>query len=219
LGKTENCQVAVSLPLANSYGSVPLDCRMYLPEERTEDRARCVKRACRKGLSFGPRDRSREEIERALAENIPRGLVLADAGYGAESDFRDWLQNRELDYVLGVRGSTSVWWGKHQPMQALPQSTRGRQRTRVQRDARHQPISVLEVARALPPKMWRNLTWRQGSCNPLSSRFARVRVRAAHHDRVRDEEWLLIEWLEGEVEPLLARLRTVAWTRSPPASS
>jgi hypothetical protein len=27
---------------------------------------------------------------------------LADAGYGAESDFRDWLQSRELDYVLGV---------------------------------------------------------------------------------------------------------------------
>jgi len=134
---------------------------------------------------------NREEIERALTENIPRGIVLADAAYGTESDFRDWLRSQELDYVLGVRISTSVWWGRHQPAQAPPRSTRGRPRTRVQRDAKHQPISVLEVARALPPKMWRNITWRQGSCKPLSSRFARVRMRAANQNRVRDEEWLV----------------------------
>jgi SRSO17 transposase len=202
LGKTENCQVAVSLSLANSYGSVPLDYRMYLPKEWTEDRARCSKAGVPEEIEFRTKGQiARAEIERALAENIPRGIVLADAGYGAESDFRDWLQSRELDYVLGVRGSTSVWWGKHQPATAPPQSGRGRPRVRVPRDARHQPISVLEVARALAPKMWREITWRQGSCQPLSSRFARVRVRAAHHDRAREEEWLLIEWPDDEVEP------------------
>jgi SRSO17 transposase len=202
LGKMENCQLAVSLSLANSYGSVPLDYRMYLPEEWTEDRTRCRKAGVPEQIEFRTKGQiAREEIERALTENIPRGIVLADAAYGTESDFRDWLQSQKLDYVLGVRGSTSVWWGRHQPAQALPRSTRGRPRTRVQRDAKHQPISVLEVARALPPKMWRNITWRRGSCKPLSSRFARVRVRAAHHDRMRDEEWLLIEWPGDEVEP------------------
>jgi SRSO17 transposase len=198
----ENCQVAVSLSLANSYGSVPLDYRMYLPQEWSEDRARCRKAGVPEQIEFRTKGQiAREEIERALTENIPRGIVLADAAYGTESDFRDWLQSQKLDYVLGVRVSTSVWWGRHQPAQAPPRSARGRPRTRVQRDAKHQPISVLEVARALAPKMWRNVTWRQGSCKPLSSRFARVRVRVAHHDQMRDEEWLLIEWPEGEVEP------------------
>jgi SRSO17 transposase len=202
LGKTENCQVAVSLSFANSYGSVPLDYRMYLPKEWTDERARCSKAGVPEGIEFRTKGQiAREEIERALAENIPRGIVLADAGYGAESDFRDWLQSRELDYVLGVRGSMSVWWGKHQPATVPPQSGRGRPRVRVPRDAQHPPISVLEVARALAPKMWRKITWRQGSCQPLSSRFARVRVRAAHHNRARDEEWLLIEWPESDVEP------------------
>ena len=79
----------------------------------------------------------------------------------------------------------------------------------MQRDARHQPISVLELARALAPKMWRNITWRQGSCKALSSRFARVRVRAANQNLAREEEWLLIEWPLGEAEPVHYWLSTL----------
>jgi len=150
LGKTENCQVAVSLSLANSYGSVPLDYRMYLPKEWTEERARCRKAGVPEEIEFRSKGQiAREEIERALAENIPRGIVLADAGYGTESDFRDWLQSLKMDYVLGVRGSTSVWWGKHQPATVPPQSGRGRPAHTCATRCRHQPISVLEVARAL----------------------------------------------------------------------
>jgi SRSO17 transposase len=202
LGKTDNCQVAVSLSVANAYGSMPLDYRLYLPEEWTEDLARCRKAGIPQRVEFRTKGQiGREQIERALADNIPRGIVLADAGYGADSDFRDWLQIQKLEYVLGIRETTSVWWGKHQPIDSPPRSTHGRRRTHVQRDARHQPIAVLELARAMSPKMWRNITWRQGSSKPLSSRFARVRVRAANQNRVREEEWLLIEWPEGEAEP------------------
>ena len=209
LGKTDNCQIAVSLSLANSYGSVPLDYRLYLPKEWTDDPARCRKAGVPEEFEFRTKGQiAREEIERALTENIPRGIVLADAGYGTESDFRDWLQSQKLDYVLGVRESAAVWWGKHQPAQPPPQST-GRPRTRVQRDARHQPISVLEVARALAPKMWRNITWREGSCQSLSSRFARIRVRAANQNLAREEEWLLIEWPPGETEPVHYWLSTL----------
>ena len=202
LGKTDNCQVAVSLSLANSYGSVPLDYQLYLPEEWTEDRARCRKAGVPEEIEFRTKGQiAREQIERALTNSVPRGIVLADAGYGADSELRDWLQGRQIEYVLGVRETATVWWGKFQPIDSPPQATRGRRRTRVQRDARHKPISVLELARALRTKMWRTITWRQGSSKPLSSRFARVRVRAANQNRPREEEWLLIEWPEGEVEP------------------
>jgi hypothetical protein len=48
---------------------------------------------------------------------------------------------------------------------------------------------------------------------PLSSRFARVRVRVAHRDywlaEPRAEEWLLIEWPEGENEPTKYWLSTL----------
>ncbi len=152
---------------------------------------------------------AREQIARALANGIPRGIVLSDAGYGTEADFRDWLQTQKLDYVLGVRDSASVWWGKHQPAKIPEWPAEGRRRPLIRRDARHQPVSLLYVARALPSKMWRNITWRQGSNGPLSSRFARVRVRASHHDRLRNEEWLLIEWPEGEAEPVHYWLSTL----------
>ena len=203
LGKTDSCQVAVSLSLATTRGSVPLDYRLYLPQEWTEDRKRCERAGVPKEIEFRTKGQiARAEIEAALAGGIPRGVVLADAAYGDETDFRDWLIEQQLHYVVAVRPGTSVWWGKHQPAQAPPPSSRrGRPRTRAVRDAKHQPISVLDLARMLPGKIWRNLSWREGSNGTLSSRFARVRVRAAHRDRIREEEWLLIEWPLDESEP------------------
>jgi SRSO17 transposase len=85
----------VSLSLINSYGSVPLDYQLYLPEEWTEDRARCRKAGVPEEIEFRTKAQiAHEQIERALADNVPRGIVLADAGYGTESDFRDWLQSQ-----------------------------------------------------------------------------------------------------------------------------
>ena len=58
-----------------------------------------------------------------------------------------------------------------------------------------------ELARALPARCYRTLTWREGTNAALRSRFARIRVRAAQADRPRAEEWLLIEWPHGEAAP------------------
>ena len=61
--------------------------------------------------------------------------------------------------------------------------------------------------------MWTEITWREGAAGRLTSRFARVRVRAAHRDywlgEPRPEEWLLIEWPEGEKEPTKYWLSTL----------
>src|SRR3954467_10237758 len=66
-------------------------------------------------------------------------------------------------------------------------------------------ISVKALALALGPEAWTEIAWREGVAGRLTSRFARVRVRAAHRDywrsELRPEEWLVIEWPEGEKEP------------------
>jgi SRSO17 transposase len=57
---------------------------------------------------------------------------------------------------------------------------------------------------ALPEQAWCKIDWREGSDGSLSSRFARVRVRVGHNRAIPDlvaEEWLLIEWPEGEAAP------------------
>lgn len=202
LGKTDSCQVAVSLSIANAAGSLPLAYQLYLPKEWTDDPKRCARAGVPTQMSFRTKGEiARMQIEAALSSGMTRGVVLGDAAYGDEAGFRDWLIEQQLDYVLAVRPLTGVWWGKHQPAQPPPAARRGRPRVRIVRDARHQPISVLEVARTLPQKSWRQLSWRAGTNGTLSSRFVRVRVRAAHRDRARTEEWLLIEWPLQEAEP------------------
>ena len=52
LGKTDNCQVAVSLSLATADGSLPLDYRLYLPREWAEDRPRCKRAGVPEGNGF-----------------------------------------------------------------------------------------------------------------------------------------------------------------------
>ena len=193
--------MAVSLSLATLDGSLPLAWRLYLPSDWTDDAKRCKAAGVPKTVRFATKGAlAWEQIEAALAAGIPKGTVLADAGYGDEAAFRDRLQERGLTYAVGIRQTTKVWWGKYQPA-TVPEQTRGRPRMRLKRDAAHQPISVLELAKKLPAKSYRTVTWREGTNTRLSSRFARVRCRVAHDNRPREEQWLIIEWPAGESQP------------------
>jgi SRSO17 transposase len=202
-GKQDNCRVSVSLSIASARGSVPVGYQLYLPREWAQDAERRRKAGVPEEVVFKTKPEwAMEQIEAALAAGYPRGVVLADAAYGDETAWRERLAGHGLAYAVGVRPGTSVWWGEHQP-RPQPKSTarRGRPRRRLERDDTHQPISVVDVARALPAQAWRTVSWREGVSGPLSSRFARVRVRAAHRDRPRDEQWLIIEWADGAEAP------------------
>ena len=210
LGKTDNCQVAVSLSLATEDGSLPLDYRLYLPAEWTDDGKRCERAGVPPEIGFETKGEiAWTQIEAALAAGIPGGPVLMDAGYGDDASLRDRMTARGLSYAVGIKPLTTVWWGAYQPAPEPGRPGRGRPRTRVRRDAAHQPIGVRELALALPAAAWRTVTWREGTNAPLRSRFARVRVRAAQGDLPRAEEWLLIEWPQGEAEPTRYFLSTL----------
>jgi SRSO17 transposase len=202
-GKQDNCRVAVTLTLATREGSLPLAFRLYLPREWADDQARREKVGVPEEVSFATKpELAMRQIEAALQAGYPRGTVLADAAYGDETAWREKLATHGLSYAVGVRPGTTVWWGEHQPAaEADPEGEDGRRRRLQLRDADHQPISVADLARALPARNWRTVTWRQGASEPLSSRFARVRVRAAHRDRPRAEEWLILEWPRDAEEP------------------
>jgi len=202
-GKQDNCRVAVSLSIGNARGSLPVSYRLYLPREWAEDPARRCKAGVPEEVEFATKPAlAMRQIEAALAAGYPPGVVLADAAYGDETAWRERLAELDLTYAVGIRPATTVWWGDYQPLADSPSSLRPRRpRTRLQRDAEHQPIAVADLARMLPSPSWRTVTWRQGTAAPLRSRFARVRVQAAHRDRPRGEEWLIIEWAKGAAEP------------------
>jgi SRSO17 transposase len=206
LGKQDNCQVAVSLSVANDQASLPIAYRLYLPEAWAADPVRRAKAEVPEEVGFETKTAiALGQLRQAREQSVPVGIVLGDAGYGDESDFRVGVTELDLRYVLGIRPGTSVWPPGQAPLPPAPWSGRGRPPTRLRRSPEHQPVSVKDLALGLPPRAWRTVTWREGSQADLTSRFAALRVRPAHRDTLRSEpwpeEWLLIEWPEGAEEP------------------
>ena len=109
-------------------------------------------------------------------------FVLADAGYGNDTDFRDGITEIGLAYVVGIQSSTSLWPPGIEPLPPKQWSGRGRPTSLIRRDAKHQPVSAKQLALDLPKRAWRRVTWREGTNTRLASRFAAVRVRPAHRD-------------------------------------
>jgi SRSO17 transposase len=214
LGKQDNCQVAVSLSLANHDASLPVSYRLYLPREWAEDPVRRAKAGVPEEIAFQTKPEiALDQLRAAVAAGLPRGVALVDAGYGKDTGFRTGVSALGLPYVAAVLSTTSVWPQRTGPLPPKPWSGRGRQPTRLRRDAQHQPVSVKELASGLPETAWTEIAWREGTNAELTSRFARSRVRAAHGDTLldapREEEWLLIEWPEGEPEPTRYWLSTL----------
>ena len=167
------------------------------------DPVRRAKAGVPKTLAFRTKPQiALEQIRRALAEGLPPGVVLGDAAYGVETDFRTALTTVSLSYVLGVQSTLGVWPPGCGP---LPPKPGGQGAPLQRRDAEHQPVSAKDLALTLPPSAWQTVSWRQGSRGDLSGRFAALRVRPSHRDYWRaephPEEWLLIEWPAGDTEP------------------
>lgn len=206
LGKQENCQVAVTLSVANDAGSLPLAHRLYLPESWADDPGRRQKAGIPDAVGFQTKPAiALDQIRAAAAAGVASGVVLADAGYGNDTGFRSGVTDLELSYVMGVQGSTSVWPPGTGPLPPKLWSGRGRPPSALRRDPDHRPISVKALAQSLAASAWTTVSWRDGTNAPLTSRFAALRVRPAHRDdqrsRPRAVEWLLIEWPEDEAEP------------------
>jgi SRSO17 transposase len=214
LGKEDNCQVAVSLSLANSHASLPMAYRLYLPQEWTTDRERLRMAGVPEDIGFKTKHEiALDQVRQACASGLPRGVALMDAGYGNSSDLRAEITALELPYVAGILSNTTAWAPGTGPLPAKTWSGRGRPPKLLQRDAEHRPLSVKTLALGLPKSAWRTVRWREGTAEHLSSRFARVRVRVARRDfkrsESRPEEWLLIEWPENEKEPTKYWLSTL----------
>jgi len=214
LGKQDNCQVAVSLSIANHRASLPVAYRLYVPEEWAEDKARRRKAGVPKDIVFKTKPEiALEQIEAACKAGLPRGIVLMDAGYGSNTDLRTSVSALALTYVAGIQPTTTVWRPGTRPKPPKRYSGKGRPPKLIRRDSKHRPISVKQLALELSKSAWRTVKWREGSNDLLSSRFARVRVRVAHRDynltESRPEEWLLIEWPTGEDEPTKYWLSTL----------
>ena len=205
-GKTDNCQVAVSLSVATWNSSLPIAWRLYLPESWTQAKARCQEAGIPKDIQFQTKpEMALEQIRQAIADGVPEGVVLADPAYGNNSEFRQGITALGRLYMVGIESSTKLWPPGQQPLPAPKYAGRGQPPRRLRRNGQHAPVTAKELAMNLPANAWKRIRWRAGTRHPLRSRFAALRVRPAHRDYNRtaphQEEWLLIEWPRSEAEP------------------
>lgn len=214
LGKQDNCQVAVSISLASDQGSVPVAWQLYLPEDWAADPQRRRKAGVPEEVVFATKTQiALALLRRLLGEGAPRHCVLADAGYGVDTAFRQALSDMGLVYAVGITSAVVVWPPGVQPLPPLGYSGKGRPPVMPRRDAAHQPVSVKALALALPAESFQTISWREGTNETLRERFAAVRVRHAGGNagkaRLRPEQWLLIEWPADQPEPTKYFLSTL----------
>jgi SRSO17 transposase len=213
LGKQANCQVAVTVTLANEAVSVPAAYHLYLPESwaRGGKRRRAAK--IPKTVTFRPKGQiALSSILALQAEGVARAPVVADAGYGVSTEFRDALTAHQMPYVLGVRETTKVWPPGVTPRPRRRRVFRGRPPSRPQGPVRQPAVRLSTLLGRLPGSSWSTVTWREGTRGGMRSRFVALRIRPAH-DRHRTEprpvEWVLGEWPLGEPTPTKYYLSTL----------
>ena len=156
LGKTDNCQIAVTLSIANHAASLPIAYQLYLPEEWAVDEARRTEARVPDDMTFRTKPEiALAQIRAALVAGVAPGVLLSDAGYGADGAFRSAVTASGLTYVVGVQSALSVWPLGVEPLPPKPWSGRGRPPLRLRRDSGHVPVSAKTLARGLPEKAWR----------------------------------------------------------------
>src|SRR3954447_14534295 len=194
--------------------SLPIAYQLYLPEVWANDDQRRKQAGVPDQVEIQTKPQiALEQIREAVNDEVPRGVVVADAGYGVDSKFRSGITDLSLNYIVGIQSSASVWKPGTEPLPPLPRKRTGRPPRLLRRDSDHHPVSVKQVALSLPAESWKTITWRQGTRYKLRSRFAALRIRPAHRDywqaEPHPEEWLLIEWPKDEAEPTKYWLSTL----------
>jgi len=221
LGKTDNCQVAVSLQYAGPKGGYPLALRLFLPESWTSQPER-MQAARVPAKHQAPRTKNEialDLLDELHTEGLPYRALVADAGYGIGVDFRRGLDERGVTYVVGIAGNEAVL--TQQPTWSVkPEMERGRppQRWYLPADSAR-PVAVKRLAETLEHTP---LSWRQGRKGPLQAEFAWTRVWPAHRwsmgraaddvpDAAAEARWLLVEWRsDGSIRYALSNLPDTA---------
>lgn len=185
-GKITNCQVGVSLSIATRTEHLPIDFELYLPTNWANNPERRAEARIPPEVTFKTKPQlALEMIKRAMKEGIPPGVVLADTAYGSSSEFRQGVRSSGLHYAVAVYPHTTV--------HLLDEEGH----------PRDEAVRVSELATHIHERGgFRRCTWRKGTKEDLSARFALRRVIAAGVPK-REQEllWLLIEWRDGEPQP------------------
>jgi SRSO17 transposase len=224
LGKVGNCQIGVSVNAASDAASCPLDWRLFIPQEWDDpgefNQARRAKCKLPEDVHHVEKWRlALEMIDELIAWGITPPVVLGDGAYGDNTELRTGLEDRDLSYVLDVKGVTSAYREDVWPTVAPKPEGRGRPpHARYRED----PSSLKALALGAGAQAAQTVTWREGTRGKMTSRFLTLRVRPANiklrHKAHKNGAqlpvcWLICEWPTDKNEP------TKYWLSNLPADT
>src|SRR6266581_3671049 len=109
LGKQANCQVAVTLSIANRHGSLPIAYPLYLPKAWADDAGRRNRAHVPAEITFKTKPQiALAQMRAALAAGVARGVVLMDASYGTNAALRSSVSALALTYVAAIVPTVKV---------------------------------------------------------------------------------------------------------------
>jgi SRSO17 transposase len=204
LGKIGNCQIGVSLHAVSEHATLPLGWALYLPEEWCDDPERRRRAKIPEDVVFQTKPALGVGlVMQAAGWAIDRAPVLGDAAYGENTQLRSELDSGGIEYVLSINPETTIF--APGAVFAVPDRKPGPGRNPAAHRSDRDPIAVGEYAKTLTDTDYQTVAFRGRGKTKVSSRFAFKRITAAHpvtRDRVAPrEEWLIIEWPEGQDAP------------------
>jgi SRSO17 transposase len=212
LGKVGNCQVGVSINAATDQASCPLAWRLFIPKQWDEESTFNQDRRQKARLPEDVHHREKwrlclDMIDELIGWGITPPVMVGDGAYGDNTEFRTSLEQREISYVLDVKGVTSAFSEDVQRERPGYQGRGQPPKCRYQQD----PSSLHDLALTAGPDATVEVCWREGTRGKMSSRFLALRVRPANIELRRaankaDDDlpvrWLLCEWPEHKKEPV-----------------
>jgi SRSO17 transposase len=191
LGKVENCQVAVFGVLNAGTRAIPVDARLFLPEEWLNDAERCRQAGVPEQSMV---KRTKPELaldivrhQRALGADFK--WVCADGLYGNTPDFLRALDDDGEQFVIDVHSDQRVYL--EDPCPCAPQfQGRGRRPSRLKSVV--QPVRVDKYVSGLEQSQWQRFKVRQAENGPLEIFFHRRPVWVWDGEEVTARRWQLI---------------------------
>ncbi|WP_443061992.1 IS701 family transposase [Streptomyces sp. NBC_00490] len=221
-GKITNCQVGVSLHLANDRASAAVNWRLFLPASWDPDAPDAdPDKIARRGRCGIPAQVGHVEkwqlaldmIDETRSWGIDVPLVVADAGYGDAAAFRLGLEERKQPYAVGISSRHTAQPAHAQPVQPDYAGTGRPPKMQYPEPAQTMKDLVIAAGKAAA----RPVSWREGSrpgkgisgFKRMYSRFVALRIRPAGRgirqatdDPELPVRWLLAEWPATEPEPV-----------------
>jgi SRSO17 transposase len=176
IGKVDNCQVGVYASLVNERYATLVGQRLFLPQQWTKDKHRCVKAGVPDGArKFKTKPQlALELVDEAIGSGVSFDWIGGDGLYGHSYELGKGLDERGRFFVLDVHKDELVYLKK--PVLSIPTETgkRGRPAMRLQADV--PPVRLDKYHSSLEASGWKEVSVRKTTKGWLSLKVHLTRV-------------------------------------------